>query len=86
VLGRASQWPAEGTEHYDRAAEYYFGNQGQLEAFLRSPQLQDVLGLTRRFAEKTLAIAVEPQHVFFTTTGHQPIPPALLQLTGEAGK
>lgn len=70
-IGRSSRWPAEGTETYHRIAEYYFPDQERLEKFLSSPAFARVMSLAGTTGDKTTVVAVEPQEVFFTTTGNQ---------------
>jgi hypothetical protein len=79
-LGKSRSWPADGVEVYDRVAEFYFPAEEQLDAFLGSPEFASVVGLCNELGEKTIAVAVEPQEVFFTTTGRQPLSPGLLAL------
>jgi hypothetical protein len=73
TLGRASQWPPAGVDCYDRVAEYYFPRQAATDAFLESPAFEAVASLAREHGQALLPVAAEPQEVFFTTTGQQPL-------------
>ena len=73
VLGRSSRWPAADAETYDRACEFYFTDEDCMQQFLASPHFSKVLGLGTQHGEATTVIAVDPQEVFFTTVGRQPI-------------
>jgi hypothetical protein len=77
-LGKARHWPPEGTTNYERILEYYFPSHAQLESFTAGQHFKDILALSHEFADEVLPIAVEPQHVFFTTTGDQPLTPEWL--------
>lgn len=80
VLGRASEWPPSGVETYDRVCEYYFRDVMHLEAFLGSARFAAVVSLARAHGDALLPVAAEPQEVFFTTTGNQPISRGLREL------
>jgi hypothetical protein len=73
TLGRASQWPPVGVEGYDRVAEFYFPGEAAMEAFVASAPFARVVSLAREHGQAVLPVAAEPQEVFFTTTGHQPL-------------
>jgi hypothetical protein len=83
-LGTARSWPADGTELFDRVAEFYFPDEAHLDAFVASPEYAGVVSLCQELGERTIAVAVEPQEVFFTTLGQQPIPPGLRSLYADS--
>jgi len=72
-LGRASQWPPRGVDSYDRIAEYYFPDAKSAGQFLESPAFSRVVSLAGQHGPMTLPVLTEPQEVFFTTTGQQPL-------------
>jgi hypothetical protein len=72
-LGKARQWPPENAEYYERLLEYYFPAVEALAQFLSSEPFRQVIALTESYSDSFLPIAAEVQHVFFTTTGDQPL-------------
>lgn len=83
-LGQSVQWPSPEAERYDRIGEYYFPDEGALTAFVESALFQEIAGLCRELGEATLPVATEPQEVFFTTLGHQPLSEGWLAFAREA--
>jgi hypothetical protein len=82
-LGTARQWPPENADYYERILEYYFPAIEALAHFLSSEPFRQVIALTESYADSFLPIAAEPQHVFFTTTGDQPLSSGWLNVYGE---
>jgi len=82
-LGKARQWPPENAEYYERILEYYFPAAERLTQFLSSDPFRHVIALTESSSDSFLPIAAERQHVFFTTTGDQPLSAGWLNVYGE---
>jgi hypothetical protein len=82
-LGKARQWPPENAEHYERVLEYYFSSVDGLSRFLTGEPFRQVMALARSVADSFLPIAAELQHVFFSTTGDQPLSTGWLNVYGE---
>lgn len=83
-LGRSRQWPPDGAEHYHRIVELYFAGPDVAESFFRTDTFQSLMGLVRSCSASFLPILVEPQHVFFTTTGQQPLSEGWIKAFEEA--
>ena len=83
-LGQSAQWPSPEAERYYRIGEYYFPDEGALTAFVESALFQEIAGLCRELGEATLPVATEPQEVFFTTLGQQPLSEGWLAFAREA--
>jgi hypothetical protein len=82
-LGKARQWPPEDAEYYERVLEYYFPAAERLAHFLSSEPFRQVMALTGSYSDGVLPIAAELQHVFFTTTGDQPLSTGWLDVDGK---
>jgi len=79
-LGKARTWPPEDAPYYQRILEYYFPNLDALNEFVAGSSFGRVMSLANRTADAVLPVAAEPQHVFFTTTGAQPLSEGWLSL------
>jgi hypothetical protein len=55
-----------------------------LTQFLSSDPFRHVIALTESSSDSFLPIAAERQHVFFTTTGDQPLSAGWLNVYGES--
>jgi hypothetical protein len=84
-LGKARQWPPETAEYYERVLEYYFPAENALAHFVSSEAFRQVMALSQSCSDSFLPIAAELQHVFFTTTGDQPLSAGWLSVYGEKG-
>jgi len=82
-LGKARQWPPENAEYYERVLEYYFPADERLAHFVSSEAFRQVIALSGSCSDSFLPIAAELQHVFFTTTGDQPLSAGWLNVYGE---
>ena len=85
-LGKARQWPPEDAEYYERVLEYYFPADERLAQFLSGEPFRQVIALTESYSDLFLPIAAELQHVFFTTTGDQPLSTGWLNVYGERAR
>jgi hypothetical protein len=81
-LGKARQWPPEDATYYERVLEYYFPAEDALVHFVSSEAFRQVMAVSRSYADSWLPIAAELQHVFFTTTGEQPLSAGWLKVYG----
>ena len=73
-LDARARWPGPRTPRRTTGAcEFYFTDEDCMQQFLASPHFSKVLGLGTQHGEATTVIAVDPQEVFFTTVGRQPI-------------
>jgi hypothetical protein len=82
-LGVARQWPPENAEYYERVLEYYFPAVEGLAQFVSSEAFRQVIALAGSHSDSFLPVAAELQHVFFTTTGDQPLSTGWLNVYGE---
>jgi hypothetical protein len=72
-LGESTQWPAVGSETFERVLEYYFRSEEDLNAFLLTDGFNELVAMLNDVAEKTLYVVTEPQEVFFFSRGAQPL-------------
>ncbi|OJU08200.1 MAG: hypothetical protein BGO51_16155 [Rhodospirillales bacterium 69-11] len=71
--GRAVQWPPVGSEHFDRAVEYYFESPEAMGQFCAAGRLKGVTDLFSELGQACFWDATRIQEIFYTATGDQPL-------------
>lgn len=84
-IGSLLRWPPPGTQTYHRAGEYYFSSIDELERFTQSAAFDALVALAKRPGREVTVVAVEPQEVFFTTVGRQPLSKGWLDFSSQQG-